>query len=130
MLKDFRFTPKQDVFTLFAEIPVVSDFGARCEFTGLQLHKSAFKKSATHVVLTYFVVDYVPETLEYVRYVAEKFTVAKTDVAVALGIFKITGLPPTPTFRLSYLGVQFYESCNGNLVALKEMGMMEVRCLV
>lgn len=129
LLTNFLFTPKQDVFSLFDGIPVVSDFGGRCDFTGLQLNARAFKKSATHVVLTYFVVDYTTDTLEFVRYVAPELSVAKAELPVTLGAFEVPSLPPASSFRMAYLAVQFYQQGNGGLVVLKEQGMTGLRGL-
>jgi hypothetical protein len=125
----FLFTPKQAVFPLFDGVPVVSDFGARCDFNGLSLQEGSFKKSATHVVLTYFVVDYAPENLAFTKYTAVPVTVAQADVPVILNAFEIMGLPPVPSYRVSYLAVQFYQNTNGLLVALKEQGMTGLRAV-
>jgi hypothetical protein len=129
LLTDFLFTPKQDLSWFVGSFASISNLGSRCDFSGLHLTEEVFKKSATHVVLTYFVVDYDSENLEFTRYVAEKVTVVKGALPVTLTSFELTGLPAAYTFRMSFLALQFYERCNGTLVVLKEQGMTGLRCL-
>lgn len=129
LFTDFLFTPKQDVFSLLNGMPVLSDYGENCGFNSLSFGLDSFKKSATALVLTYFVVDYDAENLVFKRYVAQEFTLAKSDIPAAPFTFEINDLPPIYTFRMAFLAVQYYENCNGKLVALKEQGMTGLRCL-
>lgn len=129
LLRAFMFTPKQGVVTLFSGLPQVGDLGADCSFTGLRFNEGIFVKSATHLKLDYFVIDYDPEFMTFKRYSCDKLVVANGDLPGVIPTFEVAGLPPTFSYRMVFLGVQFFQSSNGVLVALKEQGMCGVRCL-
>ena len=129
LFTDFLFTPKQRLLPLFNCLPVVSDLGAICDFSGVQFDESSFRKSATDVGLTYFVADYCLETLEFTRYSSEQITLSKAELPVIIPPFEITGLPPNFEFRMAFLAVQFYQKSNEKLVDLKEEGMTGLRCI-
>lgn len=129
LITDFLFTPKQDVLCLLNTVPVLTDLGGMCTFSTVPFHERIFKKSATHLIFTYVVVDYDPENGSFKRYAAEEFTVAKADEPNTPLPFLIADLPAAYRFPMAFLAVQFYESCNGKLVVLKEQGMTGLRCL-
>ena len=130
LFTDFLFTPKQDVYSLLGGIPDISNSSGNCSFAGLQLGSASFKKSATHLKMQFFIVDYEVINLEFKRYSATPLIVAKSALPVSVPDFEVNGLPPISTFRMSFLAVQFYQEINGNLMELKEEGMIGLRVAI
>jgi hypothetical protein len=129
LLMDFLFTSKNPVFSHFDGIPLFSEAGTTCDLSRLHFQKSMFKKSATHAVLTYFVVDYDVAKTTFTRYLSPQVHVTKKDEVEALGVLVVNDLPLSYSHRLAFLGVQFYQNHNGSLLELKEEGMTGLRCV-
>lgn len=129
LMTSFLFTPKQNLSNLFGGLPTVANLGGSCIFNNLKLAHTCFSKTATHLRMSYLVVDYDANNLEFKRYDAVPVTFSKTDEAAALIDFQIADLPPTFELRMSFLAVQFYQRSSGNLVELKEQGMAGLHCL-
>lgn len=128
IFRNFLFTPVQSVETIFGGLPSISAVGV-CDFSGLALPNSAFKGSATALMVQYFVVDFLEACTKYKTTRSTPLLIEQTNLPSVIPPLNVANLGTEYNIRMFFLSVQFQQKSGGQFYDLKEQGMLGVRCL-
>lgn len=118
LLKQFQYTPECEVLTRLPFDYSIDTITHALTFTGFDIKKVGFVSGATHIQLTYGVVDFDFDSLQYRLDLATPLMLDRTYSGNTLMLSPTVGTPAVGT-RLCVLGVRYYQEVNGELYLLK-----------
>ncbi|WP_289046383.1 hypothetical protein [uncultured Olleya sp.] len=128
LLEQFNYTPACDVLQVLPFEYGVSDSDYALTFTDFNINQVGFVDGATHIALTYGVLDFDFERLDYALHMAAPVVMDGSYAGSTLTLTPDT-LPTVIGTRLLVLGVRFYQMVDGALYALNAKDSVGLRVL-
>ncbi len=118
LLKQFDYTPDCDVLHRLPFDFSIDNTTYGLTFTGFDIDKVSFATGATHIELTYGVLDFDFESLQYRLDLAAPLLLDRAYAENSVVLSPAVGTPIVGT-QLCVLGVRYYQKVNGVMYLLK-----------
>lgn len=131
MMVDFVYTPHCDVLQVLPFRHLVSEDLQQLDMLDFNIRQVSFLSGATHVGLTYGVLDMLANPLSLNLYLSEPVLLDRDYVGSSLSL-TVADLPEHTERRFCILGVRFYQMVDGKaypMMDLSGVGFTVLKCL-